>query len=329
MLDKVYEQSLNLVVKAAYYYYTSGLSQSEISELLGVSVPTVSRLLKKARDKRIVQFHIPEHFSNCISLESELKKELGLREVIISPNTRDITDTDIKKNVAMEGARYIQRLIKPEDVLGIAWGRTMYYLIHYLNPSQKIEASFVALHGSISDVVDDLDTQSLVSRVSMAFGGHRRVFYSKALGHSPNQLTEYWKSKSGNTILKAFSEITISISGVGALYPVWDSPLVNNEFFTKEIKETLQAHNACADIMTRFIDREGNECDTFLKQTTLGISLDTYKKIPTKIVVASGQFMANAIMAIVKGGLVDVLILDYDLATEVQKALNYGRGAAE
>ena len=54
MLDKVYEQSTNLIVKAAFYYYIEGMSQSEISELLGISVPTVSRILKKAKDKRIV-----------------------------------------------------------------------------------------------------------------------------------------------------------------------------------------------------------------------------------------------------------------------------------
>ena len=62
MLDKVYEQSLNLMVKAAYDYYNVGLSQSEISERLGISVPTVSRLLKKARDKHIVEFYIPSQF---------------------------------------------------------------------------------------------------------------------------------------------------------------------------------------------------------------------------------------------------------------------------
>ena len=36
MLDKVYEQSTNLIVKAAFYYYIEGMSQSEISELLAM-----------------------------------------------------------------------------------------------------------------------------------------------------------------------------------------------------------------------------------------------------------------------------------------------------
>ena len=49
MLDKVYEQSTNLIVKAAFYYYIEGMSQSEISELLGISVPTVPDIKKSER----------------------------------------------------------------------------------------------------------------------------------------------------------------------------------------------------------------------------------------------------------------------------------------
>lgn len=115
MLDKVYEQSTNLIVKAAFYYYIEGMSQSEISELLGISVPTVSRILKKAKDKRIVEFNIPEQYVDCVYLETKLKKITGLKEVIISPcieSRQDITENEVKKNVALEGARYLQRIIR-------------------------------------------------------------------------------------------------------------------------------------------------------------------------------------------------------------------------
>lgn len=54
-----------------------------------------------------------------------------------------------------------------------------------------------------------------------------------------------------------------------------------------------------------------------LKNSHLGIDLETYKKIPTKIIVAAGAFKARTIRAFVKGGYVDVLIIDQTLAREL------------
>ncbi|SHE59211.1 sugar-binding transcriptional regulator [Lactonifactor longoviformis] len=328
MLDKVYEQSLNLLVKAAYYYYNVGLPQSDISEKLGVSVPTVSRLLKKTKDKHIVEFCIPSQYIECFHVEQELKARLGIKEVIVSPinaKADGILEKEVKQNVALEGARYLQRMITKEDVLGIGWGRTMYYLIHYLNPSQKIEASFLTLHGSISEAVCNLDTQSLVSRASMAFGGRRYSLMSKASVRSAEHLQKIWKSESGRKIKEYFEAITISVCGVGCWYPKLDSPLAKEEYLTKEVIEELKNKRVCADLALHFIDLDGNECNTTLKQTTLTIDLETYRKISTKIVVASGGLKKDAILALLKGKLVDVLVIDYELAERLYEHLEVNR----
>ncbi len=325
MLDKVYEQSLNLMVKAAYDYYNVGLSQSEISERLGISVPTVSRLLKKARDKHIVEFYIPSQFIDCMHLEQELNEKLGIKEVILSPNLEKIStalDVEIKKNVALEGARYLQRVITKEDVLGVGWGRTMYYLIHYLNPSQKIDASFVTLHGSITEAVSNLDPQMLVARASMAFGGRRQYLVSKALIESRERLEKIWNSENGKKMQARFHDITISISGVGTWYPEPKSPLASEEYLDAGRIRELQEKEVCADIALHFIDKNGKECETDLKYQTLTIGLETYKNIPTKVVVASGFEKADTVLALLKGKLVDVLIMDYALAEAVEKRLD-------
>ena len=52
-LDK-YDQSVFLVLKAAYQYYILDRSQNQIAKDLDVSVTTVSRLLKRARDEKII-----------------------------------------------------------------------------------------------------------------------------------------------------------------------------------------------------------------------------------------------------------------------------------
>ena len=71
-----------------------------------------------------------------------------------------------------------------------------------------------------------------------------------------------------------------------------------------------------------FIDRNGKECETDLKYQTLTIGLETYKNIPTKVVVASGFEKADTVLALLKGKLVDVLIMDYALAEAVEKRLD-------
>ena len=72
--------------------------------------------------------------------------------------------------------------------------------------------------------------------------------------------------------------------------------------------------------MQRFIDQDGEECKTSLKDRTASISLEEYKQIPQKIIVASGEQKALSIRSALKGNLVDVLIIDYYLA---QKLLEF------
>ena len=53
MQGEVYNQSICLVIKVAKMYYSDHMSQKKISEILNISPPTVSRLLKRARMKKL------------------------------------------------------------------------------------------------------------------------------------------------------------------------------------------------------------------------------------------------------------------------------------
>jgi len=90
---------------------------------------------------------------------------------------------------------------------------------------------------------------------------------------------------------------------------------------TQEQIDELISLDVYGDLMLHFIDKDGRECDSSLKNSHLGIDLDTYKKIPTKIIVAAGAFKARTISAFVKGGYVDVLIIDQTLAEELARQI--------
>ncbi|MEE9572044.1 MAG: helix-turn-helix domain-containing protein, partial [Candidatus Neomarinimicrobiota bacterium] len=84
-----------VLVEAAKLYYDHQLSQLEISKKLGVSRPTVSRLLQQARNTGIVKIEITDPSDVGTQLESALVDKFDLKKVIVVPNDTD--DTKIIK----------------------------------------------------------------------------------------------------------------------------------------------------------------------------------------------------------------------------------------
>lgn len=325
MEAEVYNQSTFLILKAAYLYYLEDKSQNEIAAFLNISVPTVSRLIKKAKDEKIVEFVIRDPYLQCIELEQKLKNKYQLKDVVVAPvsnihqpENEEIAEADnagdnVKKLVALEGARYIQRIITEQDVLGVTWGKTIYHLIHYLNPCQKINAAFVTMHGSISFCKNELDVRNLVSRMTMTFGGRNYSLLAEGLMSNKEITDSIKKEKNIERVYSMFDKITIALNGVGALYPNLSSLLSSPDFLAPDELAELQRQNVAGDIALRFIDRDGQECDTDLKDRIIAIDLDTFRKITTKVTVASGIEKTEVVHAAIKGNLTNVIIVDYAL----------------
>lgn len=327
MSPSIYDQSQFLILKAAYLYYVNGLTQRSVAEQLDISVPTVSRLLDKAKNEKIVEFVIKDPYTHCIELGETIKKNFKLKDVIIAPtvDTRslNITSNDadyVRKLVALEGARYLQRVIKHCDVLGIGWGKTVYEMINYLNPSQKVDATFVTLHGSIPSIEDDLDVRTLVSRISKAFCGKNYSFITEGIMESPDLLNLIKSSKNIRRIYKMLKNINISICSVGSFYPYLDSNLAKPEFMSNEELTHLQEKGVVGDIVLRFYNNEGQECESDLKNRVVAIDLYDFKKIPSKIIIASGTRKTYPVVCALKGKLANILIVDYQLGKSI---LNY------
>lgn len=322
-LDK-YNQSSFLVIKAAYLYYIAEKPQSEIAQELNVSVTTVSRLLKRAKEEKIVQFVIRDSYIECIELEARLKKAFGLDNVIIAPSAFQDDEFDTisdeeanKKLVALEAARYLQRIIRSGDILGITWGSTVYEMINYLNPAQRVDATFVTLHGSLSACKDEWDVRTLVHRLTKAFSGKKYAFLSDALMSSSATVEALKKEKRFAQMYQLFENVDISICGIGSLYPEVTSILASPKYIEDKYRKQLEEKQAVGDIALRFFDKDGKECDTDLKERTVSIDFDVYKKIPKKVAIAAGVHKAYTVYYALKAKLIDVLIVDSKLATKL------------
>ncbi len=320
MKREVYDQSTCLVSQIAYQYYIEEKKTSEIAEQFELSPSTVSRVLKRARKEGIIEIRLAQPYLECNQMERYLEERFQLRNVCIVPLNKpeeELQDNNVKKQVALEAARYVQRIIRDDDVLGLAWGGTMYHLIQYLNPCRKVRASIVTMHGSIANCHEALEVQTLVDRAAMAFGGEKVSLEHPGLYDTPEEYRKIASSEECRNIFEMYEKIDIAVTGVGTMYPENDSLLVKTGYLTTEEVEALEEEKVTSDLMLHFIREDGSECRHPIKERTLSISLDTYRRIPCKILAASGSGKAHSVLSLLKGNYVDVLIIDYHLAQKL------------
>src|SRR5215210_6440170 len=121
-MERVVEDlGMRLLMKVAQLYHLQGLNQDQIGRQLGVSRSKVSRMLKEARERGLVEIsiHYPARFA--LDLERRLEAELGLREAVVV-NAGRVAGGQVLSSVAGAASDYLLRVLQPGDVLGVSGG---------------------------------------------------------------------------------------------------------------------------------------------------------------------------------------------------------------
>ena len=323
MDPRVYRQSVSLMMRTTYLYYEKGYSQSKIAKMFGISVSTVSRLINNARKLDMVSFVVDDDVMEVNRLEQALKAKYGLKDVIVAKSMDDShePDTDeLKQLVAFEAAQYIQRVIGDSDILGITMGRTIYHMINFFNPCKKTETQFVTLHGSLDEIDRDFDVSSMTRRMAMSFGGKNYCINAPGMANSGYEARMQMTRADNSDIMEKFKKVNISVTGLGIFRPEKCSYLNDENFFSEAEMKEIEDNGVYADIGLRLIGKDGEECSTSMKQRTVGISYDDFRKIPTKVLLASGTIKRLGVEAAIRGNAVNVLIIDYDLARDLEQS---------
>ena len=120
-----------LVVRCTQMYYEENLSQVNISEKLGISKSTVSRILRRAKESGIVQFIVNNPFDHdYLELEKALEHKYKLNEVVIVEEQAN--DEQLKETLAMAAAKYLERIVKTHYRIGVTWGTTVSKISKYI-----------------------------------------------------------------------------------------------------------------------------------------------------------------------------------------------------
>lgn len=308
-----------LIYKVCSLYYEDDMRQQEVSDYLGISRATVSRMLQKGKESGIVRVEVinPVQFSYN-KLEKALERKYGLKEVIVVESSALDTKTESVSRMYERAALYLSQFFKDGDWIGVTMGHTLHNIVKTNRAFEKDKKlMFVPIVGGIGQsTIDKVDVQSnrIAQEFSRKFGGTYTQFLSPAVFSEQKAMEYFLKEKSISYIFDDLQKLDTLIMGIGIPQRV-ESTLVRAGYITGENLEAFARDGMAGDIALHFFDEDGNtEKFREFNDRVAGMPLEMVKKVRNRIGIAGGENRAEAIRGAIKGGYINMLITNIDAA---------------
>ncbi len=303
-----------ILVEAARLYYQHGLSQQEVADKLGVSRPSVSRLLTRAREMGIVRIDIIDPAESGTRLENDLVAKFGLRHAVVVPNHAS-DEQVIKNRLGQATVILMDTIISEGCTLGVSWGTTMMAMTERLRSRKLKNMVVVQLNGGISKAEFDTHATEIAQKIGDNYQATPYLLPLPAVVDSPELKQAIISDSNIAKTLELARKAEIALFTIGSFG--FDSVLVAADYFEKEEVDDLLVRGAVGDICSRIITDQGEICSAELDARTIGLELDELKAKEYSIAVAGGANKSRAISAALKGQWFNVLITDETVAQDL------------
>lgn len=320
MAAKVSRARLALV---AYEYYVQEKSQAEIAAQLGLERSSVSRLIRMAREQRIVRFEIDFPLDRSTPAEHRLVSRFrihGLREVIVVDREAGHGHADDSQAPLLAVARatvdWLATGLHDGETLGLSWGGTVQTVVDIAHFSRSHDVHVVQLVGELS--LDSRDSgHDLVRDLALRVGGRYTYFNAPAVAQTAAGAHALLQTPQVSAALELARSVDVSLLGIGQYDTGSSGRFLSLAHATDAEREEALAKGVVGQALGRFYDATGTQADLSLHERTISLNIEDLRLIPTNVVVASGAEKRDALRAALEGGWVNVLIIDSALADAV------------
>ncbi len=305
---------LVLTASVARRYYLDGRSKVEIAEEFALSRFKVARLLEDARSSGIVRIEIGHPGVIDVELSGRLMEALGLRHCVVT-DTPDDHPASLREHLGVAAADLLTELVTPDDVLGLSWARSVSAMATKLHRLAAVPV--VQLTGALTRPGVDDSSIELVREVARVSGGPAYFFYAPmavsdaATARALRQQPE---------VARAFSlipSVTTAVAGVGA----WAAEQSTLYDATGEAERAeLGRRGVCADVSGVLVDACGEPVAAGLTERMIGITAEQMRVVPEVIGIVYGMAKVHAVLAAVRGGMVNSLVTHSTLAAALIEA---------
>lgn len=302
-----------LLVQVALMKYKLNLTHHDIAKKLGVSTMQISRLLDAARKEKIVSIEVNTGLPTNTQLEEAIKTKYGLTEVIVSMATASM---DPLESLIRSAALYIDLIVSPGSVMGIAGGRTITKMIPHLKlPAikKKNDLQVVQVAGGFLNFTTH-NPFSILHEFTNRFEAQGYVLmtpiYVPSEDFKNEKMIKYY-----HEMASIWKTCTICIGGVGTIGE-------NSVLYLEKTVNDLQMNElvqmgAVGDLFGRWFDESGEYLDCELNRNVVSIPPEIMIQIPKRVMVTGAIDRIPAIKALLNNHVFNICITTEDVAREL------------
>jgi DNA-binding transcriptional regulator LsrR (DeoR family) len=312
MSESLDRQHHALLAQVASFYYEENRTQNEIGECLGISRVKVYRLLQEARERGVVRIdiHWPQHDSP--DLAQALCQAFHLREALVLDAPVGSSDPQLLKELGKRCARYLESILPEQTTMAICLGRATYEVVQAINPDAQRRVKIAQAIGNIPRLYKEYDSSALVTQLAQKLGGDISYLASPLMADTPEAAQILREQREIHWALETARSAEFALIGIGNLAE--SSAFVRAGYMTAEQLEVMRQDGAAGDLAWQIITHTGTPYPSGLNDRIIGITLEELRRIPTTIAIASGVEKAQAILAALRTGVIDVLCTESRVA---------------
>lgn len=290
-----------------------------IARQIGGSRSTVSRLLKYARDKELIEFTLNLPTVDADALVRSLRREYGVSARVL-PVSAEATELERLELVAAEGARVLNEIYGANMLLGVAWGTTTAAVGGYLEHKATSGAQIVQLNGAANPGTTGLQYASeIIERFGRAFDAAVQPFPVPAFFDYRQTREAMWRERSIKRIVSMQRKADVCLFSLGAVAGGIPSHVYSAGYLDRNDFDSLRRERVVGDLSTVFLRADGSHHGIALNDRASGMPPEDLRRVNRRLCVITGRNKVAALRAALRSRLITDLVIDEPTAADLMQ----------
>jgi DNA-binding transcriptional regulator LsrR (DeoR family) len=299
------------ILQIAEMYYDHDMTQDKIAALVGISRPSVSRLLDEAKRRKLVEVIIHKTVPKNKDLSDKIRKHFGIQTCVVTEGTGP--SPLMLKNCVKAAGDFFYNILQDGMIVTIPCGEAVNLFADILAPKQTYHnvhiAKSVGWRSTGNAKHDGMETARKIAR---KLGAKYSNIHAPAFVEST--IVRDYLLKEPQIIAEMNMAMTADIAITGVFAIGYKDLLYNvKNLITEQEMEQFLAKGGTNAIMGHIIDKDGKEI-VLENKMLISIPLETMRKITLTMGISVSEKNAHSVFTAIKAGYINSLFIDEELA---------------